>query len=454
MSSPFPKLLRQSTFSSFDPHITRVYKSTPSSISRHGDWGVKYAVQRAPKHIKLDQLDTGVKAIGADWRSGEREARFMDAWGRGRQSWMSEEDQVEYSLLRAGSSIFSDRSRLFAHELAHPAERKGIESEVMADVNMMRVDEFERYIQRIRKMRKGYRETKVDMLRPQVKETLATPQDRTLVALATRGHVADRDAASFQVDLTKKDITSSVGKLYSQPHRLHGLSYSKLSPTASNVNSILHYPGRALDKAGAGNNNSASSRSASRFGTNAPWIVAMGNTTVKTDSTPRRISDVPAMERGVDYSRQDRDRGAAKWSVTRALLQSPPKVLGLRDSATAQKYIVDRGKIISMAKMPSPLDTTHFNIAVKHAGPIAAASRNEVGTREWVGTEPPPSLSRMRASAGDALGLGGPRRGRVQGEAGATLQSFEARKEADQRTKEIAAKRVADMLSRLGGLAG
>lgn len=78
MSSPFPQLLRRANIATYDPLISRIYTTTPSSQSRHSDWGLKFSIHRTkgPRYIKFNSLDSG-PGFDCDWRSAEREARFI-----------------------------------------------------------------------------------------------------------------------------------------------------------------------------------------------------------------------------------------------------------------------------------------------------------------------------------------------------------------------------------------
>lgn len=129
----FGQLFRKSAFASFDPSISRIYTSTPSSIDRHGDYGIKYPIhlEKGPKYIKVSELDLG-RFLGSDWRSGEKEARFVQAWGTGRTPWSTPNETGQYR--RASNTLLDPETKPTA-----PSRKQ-----YMDDVNSMTQSEFKR----------------------------------------------------------------------------------------------------------------------------------------------------------------------------------------------------------------------------------------------------------------------------------------------------------------------
>ena len=446
-SSPFPQLFRRSTFATHDPFISRVYTSTPSSIHQHGDWGLKYPIHRpkGPKYIQFNTLDAG-KVIGSDWRSAEQEARFVQAWGSGRTSWMAEDDIPKYRT-RSGTSLWDD--------YALPPEETERGDELMEDVNAMSPREFEQYLRKIRQRRKEFLGKKYDGLRQQTKEKLVLPEDKTLITLGAKGYVANPDTSGFQASLAKEELEKPESNtLHSSPHRVHGLSYSRLPSGSTLFHPMLQHPGRAIDRVSPLNDASDRARTfRSGEGTNRPWVVNLGNAAAKSKTSMGRISDIPAIEKGVDFTREDEHRGEARWRVTTASLVDPPRVLGL-DRVTESQRSLRRGPSQSAAKKISPLDTFRFDITVEHVSSSSSGGvpqiqpLDEIGSRAWVGREPK-TTTKVLNSWSDQLGLGGPRSERKQGEAGRHLRRWEQKSEREAR--EDSAARVSSLLARLSG---
>jgi len=445
-SAPFPQLLRRSTFAAHDPFISRVHTSTPSSIHQYGDWGLKYPIPRSkgPRYIKFNTLDAG-KVIGADWRSAEQEARFVQTWGTGRVSWMSEDELPKYKT-RSGVGLWDNYA-------LPPEEAEGERKvELMEDVNAMNPKEFGIYLEKVRRKRKEFLKTKLDSLRRQTRDKLTLPEDQTLITLGAKGHVVNPDTAGFQVSLTKEELEKANSRvLHAPPHRVHGLSYSRLPPTSGSFNPMLHHPGRAIDRVSQYTEASDRARNMRPGeGTNRPWVVDMGGIGTKSKTTAGRISDISAVPKGVDFTREEPHRGEARWRVTTASMKDPPRVLGLQQLNDAQRSS-KRGRPQSAAKQMSPLDTFRFDITVKHVSSASPKTvqdpEDELGSREWVGREP--RTQKVPSTWSDELGLGGPRSDRKPGEGAKQLRSWE--QQAQREAREDSAARVSSLLARLSG---
>ena len=443
-TAPFPQLLRRSTFAAHDPYISRVYTSTPSSIYQYGDFGLKYPIQRAkgPRYIKFSSLDAG-KPIGADWRSAEQEARFVQAWGTGRFAWRGENDLPRYE-----TRSFRNDTEMYAKELDEGGGDKQVS--LMDDVNSMSPRAFRNYLKRIRSKRQDFLNERLNRLGQSAKDKLVLPEDKTLVTLETRGKLANPDTSALQVSLAREELEKPNSKLlHSAPHRVHGLSYSHPSLSSTSLDPMLRLPGRAIDKV---SHLTGTMERARNFrpseGTNRPWVVALGSVGAKTQTTMDRISDAPVIDQGIDFTREDEHRGEAQWRVTSAKLNDPPRVLGL-DELTEASRSVRRGRPTSAAKKISPLDTFKFDITVQHASasPDAADEPRpeiELGSRAWVGREP---VIQRPSSFSDDLGLGGPKNLRRPGEGFRQLRDWEQR--AEKETMEVGAATVSKLLARL-----
>ena len=367
----------------------------------------------------------------------------MQAWGTGRFSWIGENDLPRYE-----TRSFRYDTEIYAKELDDVEEEKQVN--LMDDVNSMSPREFKDYLRKIRSKRNEFLNERMKSLGQSTREKLVLPEDKTLVTLETRGKLANPDTSALQVSLAREELERRDSKLlHSAPHRVHGLSYSRLPPSSTLLDPMRHIPGRAIDKVShlTGATDRARNYRPSE-GTNRPWVVALGGVGAKTQTTMERISDAPVIDKGIDFTREDEHRGEAQWRVTSARLNDPPQVLGL-DRLTEASRSVRRGRPTSAAKKISPLDTFRFDITVQHASlsPDAAGEPRpelELGSRAWVGREP--EIHRP-SSFSDDLGLGGPKNQRRPGEGLRQLRDWEQKSERE--TMEVGAATVSKLLARL-----
>ena len=427
MSLNFPQLFRRSTFASFDPSISRIYTSTPHSVYQHGDWGTKYPIhrQKGPKHITVTDLDAG-QLLGSNWRSGETEARFMKAWGNGRVGWMTDSDMPRYKIRSEGN--------LYDDEFPAPEEKKEEERELMDDVNVMPIETFKSYLKEVRQYRKDFLAGKINSLAPQTRDQLVLPEDKTLVNLGAKGHVANADTAVFQVGLAQSHLKRKGSKrLLSAPHQLHGLSYSRLPQTASAVNHVLHHPGRAVDRHHNLSHLSPSSlRGPGGRGTNQPWVVSTGGVTAVAKNDGARTSESAQIADGVDFTRSNPNQGSARFRVTLARMKSPPQVFRVPERIAAQAA----DPRARLQTRPTPLSTFKFDIGLKYVPESTGDEVAGLGTRRWVATAPPTAQS-MLNQHGDQLGAGGPRSTRRSGQAVKEVRKWEARDASANRAIEL-----------------
>ncbi len=359
---------------------------------------------------------------------------------------MAEEDLPKYKT-RAGLGLFDD--------YAAPPEEGDRKGELMEDVNSMNPREFEIYLEKVRGRRKKYLKDKMKGLRQQARDKLVLPEDKTLVTLGTKGYVANPDTSTFQVNLTKEELESPGSDvLHSSPHRIHGLSYSRLPPSSNQLNPLMHHPGRAIDKVSQLTEVTDRARNfRPGEGTNRPWVVGLGGVGTKSKTSMGRISDIPVIAKGIDFTREDEHRGEARWRVTTASLKDPPQVLGLDDLTEAQRAI-RRGRQTSGTKKISPLDTFRFDITVEHVSSDLQPEserepEEEIGSRAWVGREP--RTPKVLSSWSDDLGLGGPKSERKAGDGPRQLRSWEQKVEREARDDSAAT--VERLLARLNGKA-
>ncbi|BEI79524.1 hypothetical protein CcaverHIS002_0100530 [Cutaneotrichosporon cavernicola] len=370
----FQQLLKRSRFAVHDPLVTRVYASNTSSQRHGGDFGLKSPVNRPrmSRYIRLGKAISG-------WRSGEEEARFMAQWADGSIPWASKADR-----------------RLKPASILSPYTESTPEPEavvsVLPNVDAMNDAEFQSYLQDIRARRSELRETVFS-------EMDVAADEATLPHAAAKGIARDSAAADFQVEQTQKDLKRSTKTIQPRPHRLHGLQYSS-APAAGAALHGRAIPGRALDRV-----NVYGQRSSFRAleGTNAEWVVGLGGLTATGGSGVSRVTDKASLSQ-FDYSRERPERGIAKFSVTEATVEAPPKVLAL---GVAGKRWLEQPHF-SGARRPAPLQTFRFDLRVNEDAGATDASGERIlpGSAEWVAREP----SRGLTEAEGAMGLlGGPR---------------------------------------------
>lgn len=420
----FPQLLRRSQFATFDPAISRVYASTPHSVNRYGDWGLKIPIHRAkgPRFIKVNKLDAG-SLLGSDWRSAESEARFVETYGTGQVPWRSEAEQRK-NRSSSHRTLF-DEDDAVKDDVAQ-------EEQYLDDVNSMTPGQFKRYLQRIKLYRPRYMAQKVQRMNEENRIKLEMPEDMTGANLAARGFVADSDTPRYMAAMSDRTIRKSSSKaLQTQPHPMHGLMYSQLASGASQVNPLLYHPGRALDVATDSRSPRFRGNVSNANDTNRPWVVSLGGAGAESSTKGGRARTGAAIPEGVDFSRAELDRGEATFRISKAVLKRPPRATGWIPSNTRRRM---------------PLDTFDFDIQVTNTTVTERSDTNQFGSREYVTAE-----AKDLSSAGDALGstrlggrygggIGGPRSSRVQGEAGRSLrseQSQEARLSNAQSSQSI-----------------
>ncbi|WWD08526.1 hypothetical protein V865_006638 [Kwoniella europaea PYCC6329] len=437
-SSPFPQLLKRAHISTYDPLITRIYTSTPSSKSQHSDWGLKFPVpiKKGPRYIKFNSLDAG-PGVNCDWRSGEREARFVQAWGDGTVRWQNEDEvQALPFLTKAQTAAFSRNAQSDDYLTEQIPSSESAEDQLwMKDVESMSEKEFELYLDKIRKGRKEFLDQKLNDISTSIKETLVLPEDNTLIHLSYTGKTPSNSTLNYQAALTTSELRDvRSNKLNSKPHRTNGLVYSA-KPTSSNEYlDTSSKKGRVLNKVSRYDNTQNTSRSLmGGGGNNLPWIVSLGGLTGKTITNNNRFTDSNVggnayMNNSIDqtdYTRSDTSAGVGKFRINRAEMGSnPPSVLALKDS----KYTNNGTKLTgrwrqSTANQPSPLDTFRFDIDLSITdiesevdGAGAGVGVGQPGSREWVGNES--KLNKLSMGTWqDELNLGGPRRERQKGEA-------------------------------------
>ncbi|GMK55048.1 hypothetical protein CspeluHIS016_0201040 [Cutaneotrichosporon spelunceum] len=370
----FQQLLKRSRFAVHDPLVTRVYASNTSSQRHGGDYGLKSPVNRPrlSRYIRLGKSISG-------WRSGEEEARFMAQWADGSIPWSSRSDR----RLKP-ASIFTP----YAEDVAEPEAVTA----VLPNVDAMSEPEFNAYLQDIRSRRSELRDT--------VFAGTDVPADEaTLPHAAAKGLARDSASADFQVAQTQQALREPASKtIQPRPHRLHGLQYSSAPAAGSGLHGRA-VPGRALDRVRAGGQR-AGLRALE--GTNAEWVVGLAGLTATGGSGVSRVTDKASLSQ-FDYSRERPERGIARFAVSEATVEAPPKVLAL---GVAGKRWLEQPHF-SSARRPAPLQTFRFDLRVSEDDSVGADGKRILpGSAEWVAREPNRGLTEAEGAMGV---LGGPR---------------------------------------------
>ncbi|WVO20410.1 uncharacterized protein IAS62_001706 [Cryptococcus decagattii] len=384
MSSPFPQLLRRANIATYDPLISRIYTTTPSSQSRHSDWGLKFSIHRTkgPRYIKFNSLDSG-PGFDCDWRSAEREARFIQAWGSGKIRWSPEQKQRKTHYATKSTSPFS-----ISESMVEPLLGK---KEWVRDVESMSEEDFEKYLERIRAERKQFLKQRLEQMPESTRQTLVHPEDNTLIHLSTSDKLPGDAVPSLESAISAAERSSpSSTKILSRPHQLYGLTYANLPESVQDYNPLTSLPGHTLNtisRHDAAQDSVASP--ARRGGNNRPWIVSLGGITGKTTPSPEHISFKPNDSViGVDFTRQKLTDGRGTFKPSHAQIRSPPTVLALAESGAGARW--KRKWRSSGASSTGPLNTVQFDLHLSNAPEDGL----EIGSREWLVNAEKPATAR------------------------------------------------------------
>ena len=357
MSKTFPQLLARSRFASYDPTISRVYTAPHRNVTR-GDFGFKFPVFRPSnaRFLEMRQLDGG-PGLRADWRSAEKEARFVAQWGDGRTPWRAP------STRRAPV-----KNPLLAETAVEDV------TELMPDVDAMTPKEFERYLEGLRRRRQEFKEAIANTL-PKGTETLAEA--------SARGAVREQSITGFQADMLRKDVEAPGStRVMAKPHKLGGLAYSSAPAAGASLDPQRVHVGRVLDQAprGAGSYRGID-------GVNAEWIVSLGGITATGNSGTVRVTDRPTLSK-FDYTRERKHAGLARFAVRDAQLNKLPRVLGVNQRPNPDPWM----RNVTAARRIQPFDGMHFEVRVREAEP------ERPGDKDWVARD---------TAASAAVGTGG-----------------------------------------------
>ncbi|ODO10365.1 hypothetical protein I350_00960 [Cryptococcus amylolentus CBS 6273] len=439
MSSPFPQLLRRANIATYDPLITRIYTTTPSSQTRHADWGLKFPVHRTkgPRYIKFSSLDAG-PGYDLDWRSGEREARFMEAWGSGRVRWDAKEKAPrEFRRSAAGYGYGGAEDWATASAMVEKVVEK---EEWVRDMESLSEEAFEKYLDTVRGERKRFLEERLEGMAETTKETLVLPEDKTLVHLSTGGKVRLHSISSLESSIHNANRASTTSqKILSVPHPLRGMTYANLPPNPNDFNPATSFPGHALNPVSASNANKGS-RADMGGSTNRPLVVSVAGVTGLTTRSSYHPDFATNQEQTlVDFSRQAPEHGRGRFKAVDARATGNPTVLALAESGAGARWARRRGAGGGAA--PSPLDSAHFDINFAILRPSSSSAN--IGSPEWLLAE-----EQKQAAASSGPILGASRSERRPGQAGEVLRTQEQQQEG----RAALRKQRTDALSAIRGI--
>jgi hypothetical protein len=431
----FSSMLAKTKFATFDPLISRVYTSPSAS---RGDWGLKYTLPSStvahprPKYLRILNLDAG-QGLNCDYRSGEKEARFMERWGDGRHGWLTREEhefQQTDAMARRAYSVQQRHAsggvrpkktsikELKADDQVKPGtERHDVldaSAPFMPDIEAMSEKRFAAYLDELRTRRKEYAH--------HLEETTASVGNNLLRA-AVNPKRMDKTHSRFIAESkmsTLKDRASD--EIVPSPHDLFGLAYSKpVSGTSAytdpnviqrETNPLTAYPGRSLP-ADTGKDAYHAKKdlqaARGRF-VRSEYVIGVGGLTASMARGSDHGYSSEGLDTMFDHTRTDKARGVSQFRVKSAALLNPPNVIlssasGRRDPSP---LTTNTNGYVSAAKQASPLDSFRYDMEV-YATRQADQHRREVNSRAvvpgepgWVGMN-----SRSTKSHGDQLASGG-----------------------------------------------
>jgi Mitochondrial ribosomal protein subunit len=265
--SPFAALLRRSKFASYDPHIGQVYTAHGGHAHR-GNWGLKRPLpnRRRVGFITVRSVDSPEQQT--EWNSAESSARWMRRWEQLGKKLVIEEMgnwrirpltwSTDSEFDRAGKvGIEPGRERDREHKVLNP-------NTLIPDPEAMSPKQFQKYIERLRKIRPEFKEYLAGRyLKQQNEQQKQQPNTKAkashklnsevkqqgILKLSGSGEIdmyaSGQQAASMHVDdflmrRAAEEFQSEESKrIERRPHNLAGLEYTFMSTMQSQY---LHKP--------------------------------------------------------------------------------------------------------------------------------------------------------------------------------------------------------------------
>ncbi|KAI5451596.1 hypothetical protein NCC49_001580 [Naganishia albida] len=437
-ASNFSSMLAKTKFATFDPLISRVYTSPSAS---RGDWGLKYtlpsstAAHPRPKYLRILNLDAG-RGLNCDYRSGEKEARFIERWADGRHGWLTREEHEfqqtdaiarrAYGVQQRHASGGVRLKRTSIKELKaedQVAAASGFEKDnlldasapFMPDIEAMGEKRFRAYLEELRARRGEYAR--------HLEKTASSGGN--LLRAAVNPKRADKTHSRFIAESKMSSLKDRASnEIVPSPHDLFGLAYSKpVSGTSAytdpsviqrETNPLTAYPGRALPADTGKDAYHAKKELQARGGggrfNRAEYVIGVGGLTAGMARGSDHGYSSEGLDTMFDHTRTDKTRGVSQFRIKSAALLNPPNVIlssasGRRDASPLN---ASTNGFISAAKQASPLDSFKYDMEV-YATRQADAHRSQVnndalvpGEPGWVGMN-----SRSTKSHGDQLASAG-----------------------------------------------
>ncbi|KAF8499947.1 mitochondrial ribosomal protein subunit-domain-containing protein, partial [Gautieria morchelliformis] len=255
--SPFAALLRRSKFASYDPYIGQVY-TTHGGHAHRGNWGLKRPLpnRRRVGFITVRSVDSPEQQT--EWNSAESSARWMRRWEQlGKKLDIEEMGNwrirsftwsIDSEFDRAGKvGIEPGRERVREHKILNP-------NTLIPDPEAMSPKQFQKYIERLRKIRPEFKEYLAGRYLQQQKQQPNTKDKGSqklnsevkqsgILKLSGSGEIdmyaSGQHAASMHVDdflmrRADREFRSPGSKrIERRPHNLAGLEYTFMSTMQS-----------------------------------------------------------------------------------------------------------------------------------------------------------------------------------------------------------------------------
>ncbi|KAG8852208.1 hypothetical protein FRB91_006787 [Serendipita sp. 411] len=389
-SSSFATLLKQSKFASYSPAIAQVY-TTYGGHAFRGDWGLKrpLSVRKSGRALLIHSIDSPQQQT--EFRSGEPETRMVKRWNEtGVDVGVHEDTEIgswrlHYSnrpTSRGDLAIDSE----FSTYNAEPDQNAGAASRNLAlgirtppsteatpNVNAMSQKEFNKYLEKIRKLRPAFRqyieEKDIQYGRSQNQEEAAEERSREETGL-------------FYMRKKRGVNDMAHNFLNEMAYQLHGDANSQVLEPYPHRNGGLFYPSHNVFQTG---------------------LLYKPIKSHVTSTRQRVVSSSAGMtvhlphfnNEGVsplDWSRQNLISGEAPIRVSKAVLLNPPEVVTtLRSPASKLSYSAPPASILRKRNLDltTPPFTYPMGLKSMTMGVEGVTTVEDKRTNKW----PPGSVS-------------------------------------------------------------
>ena len=240
-ATSFSALLKQSKFATYSPSIAQVYVTHGGHAAR-GDWGVKrpLSARRRNHALLIQSIDS--REQQTEFRSGEPEARMVQRWQETgmdvaatrygpNSNWKAQLDSRPSRELAIDSEFCAytpevdveTHPKNSALRLKTPASTRAI-----PDVNLMSTKEFDRYLERVRKLRPAFRKY--------------IQQRKHLIGGMLDGKSAPSTPELYRVRSLRQGDEIENGFLSEMSYQLHGSPHSQALEPYPHRNGGLYYP--------------------------------------------------------------------------------------------------------------------------------------------------------------------------------------------------------------------